>query len=85
MKTMEEIAKAERELLDAGIEIALKHNLKTDEIYIMYAGACSKVFATSVKFMTDKVKDKHAMIDGMLEAFREDVHSCVDEIEDVKL
>lgn len=80
MKDYEEIQKAEMELMEAAIKIAEKHDFGIDDVYAMHSGVCSKVFATMANCMTDKVKDKHAYMDELIDAFRSDVHSYMEEL-----
>ena len=75
MKDYSIIQQAEEDLVDASKAISKKYKFNTEDTIAMHMDFCSKSIAVVSKFFTDKVKDRHAMIDELIDKIREDAHN----------
>lgn len=73
------IQKAQKELQQASAEISKKYDFDIEDMLVMNMDFCAKTIAILSQFFTDKVIDKHAEIDEIIDKVREDVHEYMEE------
>ena len=76
----EGLQQAEKDLFNASEAISKKYKFKTEDTIAMQIDFCAKSIAIVSKFFTDKVKDRHAMIDELIDEVRKDVYEYMEEL-----